>query len=72
MTLEHSIVGRNRNDFSKEADQGSFVHTLSCMVGIVASRHVASNITFFTHVEDLVSDIKELTGATDFQISYTY
>jgi hypothetical protein len=42
------------------------------MVGMVVKRQVASNITFFTRVEELVADIKEVTGATDSQISYEY
>lgn len=41
------------------------------MVGMGVSRQVASGITYFTHVVDLVADIKEVTGAKDVQLPLT-
>lgn len=71
-TFEHSIVGRDRRSLSKDCDIGSFVcYFAQLMVGMVISRQAASGITYFTHVEDLVPDIKDVTGAKDVRLPFT-
>lgn len=70
-TFEYSILGRDRKSL-KESDLGFFACNFDqLMVGMGVSRQVASGITYFTHVVDLVADIKEVTGAKDVQLPLT-
>ncbi|KAJ5578631.1 uncharacterized protein N7459_007595 [Penicillium hispanicum] len=63
-TLEHCIVGEPSKFFSQKGDSGSCVFTRDySMAGMVWAGHVAQDITYFTHVHDLVEDIKQVTGA---------
>jgi hypothetical protein len=70
VTIEHSIVGKSGDLFSQTGDSGSFVFTADwSMVVIVWGGQKDQQVTYFTHVDDLVADIKELTGAEDVRIS---
>jgi hypothetical protein len=70
VTIEHSIVGESGDLFSQTGDSGSFVFTADwSMVGMVWGGHKDQQVTYFTHVDDLVADMKVLTGAEDVRIS---
>jgi len=72
--MEHSILGPETGDrrFSQDCDSGSIVVNMMGwleMVGMVwGGKKVENQVTYFTHVHDLVEDIKQVTGARDVRI----
>ncbi|OXV06241.1 hypothetical protein Egran_05991 [Elaphomyces granulatus] len=69
ITTEHSITGRHGQPFSLKGDSGAFVFTQSGeVIGVVFAGHEQRPVTYFTHIADVFSDIKQKTGATEVRI----
>ncbi|OJJ44552.1 hypothetical protein ASPZODRAFT_134633 [Penicilliopsis zonata CBS 506.65] len=64
-TLEHSVTG----DFSEPGDSGSIVlDGAGRVVGLLFGGCQNKTASYFTHVRDLVKDIREVTGASGVRI----
>lgn len=62
--MEHVVTGSLRRSFSEEGDSGALVVTRSGeVVGLLFGGSQGKNVSYFTHVNDLVEDIKAVTGA---------
>ena len=69
ITIEQSITGRRGQPFSLRGDSGAFVFTQSGeVIGVVFAGHEQRPVTYFTHITDVFSDIKQKTGATEVRI----
>lgn len=67
-TREHCILG-DTNLFSRGGDSGSWVFNKGGrLAGMVFGSNEHDKITYFTHVDDLFSDILEKTGAAGIQL----
>jgi hypothetical protein len=71
-SFEHTVVAESKDpkiSFSMPGDTGSLIHFWKGgVVGMVSGMLRYSKITFFTHVNDLLADIKAQTGASNVQI----
>lgn len=71
-SFEHTVVAGSKDPkvpFSMPGDTGSLIHFWKGgVVGMVSGMLRYSKITFFTHVNDLLADIKAQTGASRVQI----
>ncbi|CAG7982812.1 unnamed protein product [Penicillium nalgiovense] len=67
-TVEHSVIPKEDNlFFTKPGDSGALVYTKDShvVVGLCfAGQQSLPSFTFFTHISDLIADIKKSTGAT--------
>jgi hypothetical protein len=74
-TFEHSVVsdwfigGEPAENFSQKGDSGSFIYSIGDyrVVGMLWGG--SDRVTYFTHIGDLVADIKQVTGARDVRLS---
>ena len=63
VTWEHAVAGISRT-FSEKGDSGSLVlNNVDRVVGLLFGRCGLKNVSYFLHANDLVADIKEITGA---------
>ncbi|KAK4865539.1 hypothetical protein LT330_009327 [Penicillium expansum] len=72
-TIEHTVIptGNQFNFFAKPGDSGSLVYTKGShvVVGLLFAGHVRYPRTSnFTHIDDLIADIKHITGATEVRL----
>jgi hypothetical protein len=67
-TIEHAVAPRGDNTyFAKHGDSGALVYTkcTHVVVGLCfAGCPGYPFVSYFTHISDLIADIKETTGAT--------
>ncbi|CAI7572864.1 unnamed protein product [Penicillium glandicola] len=67
-TIEHSVIPIDNNTFfAKHGDSGSLVYTKDThvVVGLFFAGRVSPPVSAsFTHISDLIADIKHITGAT--------
>ena len=64
VTMEHAVTGQGRC-FSEGGDSGSLVlNNAGYVVGLLLRGSGAKNVTYFTYSVELISDIKQATGAT--------
>lgn len=66
------IDGTTPNEtFGKPADSGSFVFdNLGGVVGMLLTRFEVKETTYFTSLENIFRDIKEVGGAEEVRITY--
>lgn len=63
-TTEHAVTGIDGKNFSDRGDSGSFVlNNLGHVVELLFGGSNIKNVSYFTHAADLVTHIKEMTGA---------
>ncbi|KAJ6185129.1 hypothetical protein N7519_006430 [Penicillium mononematosum] len=68
-TYEHSIHPAHTPEFSHEGDSGSLVFTAShVVIGMLFAGGLSHSMSYFTPIEVLVEDIKEVTKATDVRL----
>lgn len=68
-TFEHSIYPVHTSEFSHEGDLGSLVFTMShVVVGMLFAGGVNHMMSYFTPMEVLIEDIKNITKATDVRL----
>ncbi|RAL03301.1 uncharacterized protein BO80DRAFT_442977 [Aspergillus ibericus CBS 121593] len=64
-TIEHTVLG----DFSQEGDSGSLIYNDDLeVVGLLFAGNERSQLTYFTHIEDVFHDIKAMTGTVDVRV----
>ncbi|KAI2682138.1 hypothetical protein LCP963914a_6553 [Penicillium roqueforti] len=67
-TVEHTVIasGTDLRLFARPGDSGSLVYTKRdhVVVGLPFAGREETLTANFTHIEDLIADIKEITGAT--------
>ena len=69
VTEERAIAGIG-SDFSEPGDSGSFVFTASGrVVGVVTAGDERKGVTFMTPIEDVLRDIKSVTGAVEVRLA---
>ncbi|KNG87572.1 hypothetical protein ANOM_004053 [Aspergillus nomiae NRRL 13137] len=62
-TNEHSVICKKKKSHFEPGDSGSLLFTESgAMVGMGFGAQVGGQIVVFTHVDDLIADIKSQTG----------
>lgn len=67
--MEHSVTGVKGKNFSEGGNSGAFVVNDGCeVVGILFGWTEVKNVAYFTHIVDLVEDIKAVTGATTVRV----
>ncbi|KAE8140108.1 hypothetical protein BDV38DRAFT_280573 [Aspergillus pseudotamarii] len=63
-TDEHSVVYDIKHDFFKPGDSGSLMYDeRGYIAGMAFGGQVSGQIVVFTHIDNLIADIKERTGA---------
>ncbi|CAI7596094.1 unnamed protein product [Penicillium glandicola] len=68
-TLEHTIWPERRPQFSQPGDSGALVFTDSyVVVGMLFAGSQSHPFSFFTPIENLIQDIKNITKATDVRL----
>lgn len=70
-TREHGIVGHHWAwPFSKLGDEGAFVYAMDgTVMGMLFARCDATNVAYAMHIDDLLADVKKVTGALDVRVS---
>lgn len=70
-TREHGIVGHHWAwPFSKPGDEGAFVYAMDgTVMGMLFARCDATNVAYAMHIDDLLADVKKVTGALDVGVS---
>ncbi|KXG51840.1 uncharacterized protein PGRI_092330 [Penicillium griseofulvum] len=69
ITYEHSIVPQRGSHFSEPGDSGSLVFTEShVVVGMLFAGGQSHRLSFFTPIETIIEDIKNITKATDVRL----
>ncbi|KAI9926149.1 hypothetical protein MW887_004612 [Aspergillus wentii] len=63
-TLEHAITSKGEARFAEAGDSGSFIFTRKGdVVGMVMGGFERKNTVYFTPIQDVLDDIREVTGA---------
>lgn len=70
-TREHGIVGYRWGwPFSKPGDEGAFVYAMDgTVMGMLFARCDATNVACAMHINDLLADVKKVTGALEVRVS---
>jgi hypothetical protein len=69
VTMEHTVIGRQGEPFSRPGDSGALVYTRAAeVVGLHFGGREKEPISYFTHVVDLFEDIKHVTNAIEVRI----
>lgn len=63
-TDEHSVVYDIKHDFFKPGDSGSLIYDeRGRIVGMAFGGQMSGQIVVFTHIDNLIADVKDQTGA---------
>lgn len=67
---DHSVVGGSVGpEFAKGGDSGSFVFDkFGGVVGLLLAANDGTNTSFFTTLDDVFADIRQITGANDVRL----
>lgn len=69
MTLEHSVSCPPTSTFCVSGDSGSFIFDdQGGVVGLLYGGSDRNDTAYFTHILDIIEDVKAITGAADVRI----